>query len=177
MITVLRMGHRPQRDKRITTHICLVARAFGADNVIIDRKDLALEKTVQKVVQQWGGTFTITFSPWRSVLNTWQGPIVHLTMYGLPLEEKSAELKALDPLLIVVGAEKVPHELFERATYNISVTSQPHSEVAALALFLDRYFQGAELRREFGGSLQIVPTERGKLFKDVANQRREAKII
>ncbi|TLZ95287.1 MAG: tRNA (cytidine(56)-2'-O)-methyltransferase, partial [Methanobacteriota archaeon] len=30
MITVLRLGHRPARDKRVTTHVALTARAFGA---------------------------------------------------------------------------------------------------------------------------------------------------
>jgi tRNA (cytidine56-2'-O)-methyltransferase len=38
-ITVLRLGHRPQRDMRVTTHVALVARAFGADAVILTVKD------------------------------------------------------------------------------------------------------------------------------------------
>ncbi len=29
MIAVLRLGHRPERDKRITTHVALTSRAFG----------------------------------------------------------------------------------------------------------------------------------------------------
>lgn len=177
MITVLRIGHRPQRDKRITTHVCLVARAFGADHVIVDRKDETLEKTIQKIVSQWGGSFSVTFQPWRTVLKTWEGTIVHLTMYGLPLEEKISEIRTSEPLLIVVGAEKVPPEVFEKAHYNISVTTQPHSEVAALALFLDRYLQGAQFRKDFKGVLTIIPSERKKLLNSIANQKREAKII
>ena len=31
MLHVLRLGHRIHRDERLTTHICLVARAFGPD--------------------------------------------------------------------------------------------------------------------------------------------------
>ena len=38
MIIVLRIGHRIGRDKRITTHVALVARAFGANEIIIDKK-------------------------------------------------------------------------------------------------------------------------------------------
>jgi tRNA (cytidine56-2'-O)-methyltransferase len=34
--------------------------------------------------------------------------------------------------------------------------------VAALAVFLDRLFQGRELCEEFEGGLKIVPTPRGK---------------
>ena len=30
-LSVLRLGHRRQRDKRITSHLGLTARAFGAD--------------------------------------------------------------------------------------------------------------------------------------------------
>ncbi|MCC6052717.1 MAG: tRNA (cytidine(56)-2'-O)-methyltransferase, partial [Desulfurococcaceae archaeon] len=34
-IYVLRYGHRPERDKRVTTHVALVARAFGASGFIL----------------------------------------------------------------------------------------------------------------------------------------------
>jgi tRNA (cytidine56-2'-O)-methyltransferase len=39
MITVLRIGHRPERDKRITTHVGLVSRAFSAEKMLVDTKD------------------------------------------------------------------------------------------------------------------------------------------
>jgi tRNA (cytidine56-2'-O)-methyltransferase len=154
-----------------------VARALGADAVIIDRKDDTLKATVDHVTEQWGGTFSVKFQSWRAVLDKWTGTVVHLTMYGLPLEEKIAEIRKLDPLLVVVGAEKVPREVFNTADYNISVTNQPHSEVAALALFLDRYFQGTELQEDFNGNLKIIPSERNKLFNSIANQERKAKVI
>lgn len=34
-IYILRLGHRPKRDRRVTTHVILVARAFGAKGVYI----------------------------------------------------------------------------------------------------------------------------------------------
>ncbi|HID73768.1 MAG TPA: tRNA (cytidine(56)-2'-O)-methyltransferase, partial [Thermoplasmata archaeon] len=43
----------------------------------------------------------------------------------------------------------------------------PHSEVAALAIFLDRYFEGKELRRDFGGPKRVIPHHRGKSVIDV----------
>ncbi|MBU7014503.1 MAG: tRNA (cytidine(56)-2'-O)-methyltransferase [Theionarchaea archaeon] len=177
MITVLRIGHRPQRDKRITTHVCLVARAFGADTIIVDRKDVTLQETIASITDRWGGTFSVSFQPWRKVLSAWDGFIVHLTMYGLPLEEEISTIRAHDNILVVVGAEKVPREVYEISDCNISITNQPHSEVAALALFLDRYFQGAQFRKEFCGSLRIIPSKREKLINDVVNQKRKAKII
>jgi len=34
-VAVLRYGHRPYRDLRVTTHCCLVARALGAEKIVI----------------------------------------------------------------------------------------------------------------------------------------------
>ena len=164
MIRVLRMGHRPLRDKRVTTHVCLVARAFGAEEVIIDRKDETLKKSMEKVVGQWGGDFRISFGSPKKVVDDFEGVIVHLTMYGMPLEGEISNIKRKD-VLVVVGAEKVPSWVYEAADFNVSVTNQPHSEIAALALFLDRYFEGKELNASFEGKLSIVPSRKGKIFK------------
>ncbi len=162
MITVLRLGHRPGRDRRVTTHVALVARAFGADRVLVSARDPALERTVRAVVRKFGGSFEIeTGVPWRGILKSWRGTVVHLTMYGEPIDGVLAQLPR-DGLLVVVGAEKVPREVFERADRNVAVGNQPHSEVAALAVFLDRLLGGSGVRREFAGRVRILPTARGK---------------
>ena len=51
MINILRLGHRINRDKRITTHVALVSRAFGADKILIDTKDSVFE-TLDDLLQQ-----------------------------------------------------------------------------------------------------------------------------
>ena len=38
-VSVLRLGHRVDRDKRMTSHLGLTARAFGADEVILSGDD------------------------------------------------------------------------------------------------------------------------------------------
>ncbi|TDA30908.1 MAG: tRNA (cytidine(56)-2'-O)-methyltransferase [Hadesarchaea archaeon] len=165
-VWVLRLGHRPFRDQRLTTHVALTARAFGAEGMILaDRRDEALEREMERMGREWGGSFRVVSGrPWREVVEEWKregGKVVHLTMYGRPLEEVLPRLPR--DLLVVVGAEKVPGELFELADFNVAVGNQPHSEVAALAVFLDRLFGGEELRREFPGARRrIVPSERGK---------------
>ena len=58
-IVVLRVGHRPERDKRVSTHVCLVARAFGASGILIDREDKRLESKISDLVDKWGGEFWI----------------------------------------------------------------------------------------------------------------------
>src|SRR4029077_215868 len=137
-VIVLRMGQR-FRDQRVTTHVCLNARALGADGVIIaDREDKTVEATIREVASRFGGDFSIeSGKPWRRTLLDWRdmgGKIVHLTAYGLKLPDVIQEINEADrDILIVVGSEKMPGEVFKLADWNVSVTSQPMSEVAALA--------------------------------------------
>jgi tRNA (cytidine56-2'-O)-methyltransferase len=160
---VLRLGHRPLRDRRVTTHVALVARAFGASGMIMDTPDGGVEESVKDVVERWGGNFFLEAASWRTYLKKWQGLKVHLTMYGLPLDEVIGEIRgASRDILVVVGAEKVPGEVFRRVDYNVAVSNQPHSEVGALAVFLDRFYQGRELNHDFGGRYRIVPSARSK---------------
>ena len=64
---------------------------------------------------------------------------------------------------MVVGGAKVPGEVYGLANWNVSVTSQPHSEVSALAVFLHELFEAQELDRVFEGArLSITPQDRGK---------------
>ena len=169
MITILRIGHRPARDKRITTHVGLVSRAFNADRMLVDAKDVKLEVTIQSVVDRFGGPFNVeTDVAWRKIVRNWPGVIVHLTMYGEHIDEVIDKIFEKVPtlkdneLLIVVGSEKVPREIYEAANFNIAIGHQPHSEVAALAIFLDRLCKGTELNKEFNGKLRIIGSPNGK---------------
>lgn len=164
---VLRMGHRPGRDERVSTHVGLVARAFGADGIIFSGYGAeGVRESLDRVNEKWGGNFFVkSEDSWRKFIKDWKssgGTVVHLTMYGELVGQKTHELEEND-LLIVVGAEKVPGEVYELADYNIAVGNQPHSEIAALAVFLDRFFEGKELEKEFSGAeRKIVPSESGK---------------
>lgn len=171
MITVLRIGHRPARDKRITTHVALTARAFGASAIIIDLHDEDLEQNVQSVTDRFGGSFHVSSGiNWRRYLEGIEATKVHLTMYGIPVQDCIEKIRddsfRKGNLVIVVGAEKVPGDLYGIADYNVSVTNQPHSEVAALAIFLDRYNHGSELSTTFEGRMEVVPREHGKEIRN-----------
>lgn len=178
-ITVLRLGHRIIRDQRITTHIALVSRAYGADEIIITgERDQGLVRSVEKVVEKWGGDFAARFEDdWRKVIREWRksgGILIHLTMYGINLPEIIQEIKekwrAGKPLLVMVGGEKVPGEVFTLADYNVAVSNQPHSEVAALATFLDWLQEGKELTREYpNAKLKIMPQTRSKKVISLKN--------
>lgn len=166
MIVVLRLGHRPKRDQRVTTHVALTARALGADEIWVSTPDEGLERTVRSVVERFGGKFRIkTGVDWLKAIRRWDGEVVHLTMYGESLSKALPTIRA-KKLLIVVGAEKVPRAVYDLAGRNVSVGNQPHSEVAALAIFLDRHSGGRSLERRLGGGLTIVPNPRGKTVID-----------
>ncbi len=163
MITILRIGHRISRDKRITTHVALVARAFGADKIFIDTDDKKIEETVCSTCNRFGGEFEIeTGVNSKKIIRDWKGIVVHLTMYGGRLDKSIKEIDKSKDLLVVVGAEKVPPWIYEISDFNVSVGNQPHSEVAALAIFLDRYNEGKWLGRKFDGKIEILPCNRGK---------------
>lgn len=94
--------------------------------------------------------------------------MVHLTMYGESVADHEVELREMERIMVVVGAEKVPGEIYGLADFNISVTSQPHSEISSLAVFLDRLFQGSELKREFpGGRMRIIPSRNRKTTEEL----------
>jgi len=163
MINVLRIGHRISRDKRITTHCCLVARAFGADKILIDTLDKKIEENIKSTIKRFGGNFEVqTGINAKNFLKQWKGTIAHLTMYGDVLEKSIEQIDKKKNLLIVIGAEKVPGYVYEIADYNISIGNQPHSEVAALALFLDRYTKGSWANKKFNGNIEIIPSNTRK---------------
>jgi len=167
-VTVLRLGHRYSRDKRISTHIGLVSRAFGADELVFDTKDTPVKESIEKINELWGNSLKINFvDDWKKFLKDFQGDKIHLTMYGINVDDKIDKIKSSKKdKLIIVGGKKVPSEIYNLADYNIAIGNQPHSEVAALAIFLDRLFERKELQKYFHGKKRIIPQEYGKKVVD-----------
>jgi len=169
-VIILRIGHRYVRDYRVTTHAALVARAFGAERMLVINAEDEIRKTIREVNARWGGDFEVEdVSNWKSVIKAWKNSgnkVVHLTMYGINVDDAITQIKKENKdLMVVVGAEKVPREIFDMSDYNVSIGNQPHSEIAALAIFLDRLFEGKQLKRNFDGRSTIVPSAKGKAVK------------
>lgn len=176
-VEVLRLGHRVGRDPRITTHLALVSRAMGATKFTLSGdKDEKLFENIASVNDRFGHGITCRYekSPMKllkriSAANGADKPIIiHLTMYGEPFKETIADMPKDRSVIVVVGGAKVPPELFSLSDYNIAVGNQPHSEVAALALFLDCWTGGEGYHREFQDPhLVITPSKSGKDVKEV----------
>jgi len=165
-VRVVRVGHRYVRDYRTLTHLCLVSRALGAEAIYLEEVEKELEETVAEVNRTWGGEFAVLERKWKRVFQEAKAEgraIVHLTMYGSPLQDELGELREHDSFLIAVGGPKVPGEVYKLADYNIAVTSQPHSEVAALAITIHELQKGEELKKVFADyNLRIIPSAKGK---------------
>jgi tRNA (cytidine56-2'-O)-methyltransferase len=134
--------------------------------------DHGVVQSISDVVSRWGGNFFCQDNvKWRRCIHEWKehgGTVVHLTMYGLDLPDIIGEIRKKEKLLIIVGAEKVPGEIFGLADFNVAITGQPHSEISSLAIFLDHVFSGNELTREFSDAkIRIIPSKAGKKTEDL----------
>jgi tRNA (cytidine56-2'-O)-methyltransferase len=172
-VVVLRWGHRPQRDTRLTTHVALTARALGALGMILsDIEDKKIKETVEEITNNWGGPFFFEMgTTWRKAVEKWKrsgGIVVHLTAYGENIETSDVlrRIKTLGKdVLVVVGSQKVPREFFseEVSNFNVAIGNQPHSECASVAVFLDRFWEGRALAKSFeNAKVAIIPRKRGK---------------
>jgi tRNA (cytidine56-2'-O)-methyltransferase len=110
-------------------------------------------------------------TPWRRAVQDWKaggGVVVHLTVYGENVQTSDvfSRIKATDKnVMLLVGSQKVPGEFYseEVSDFNVAVGNQPHSECSALAIFLDRFFEGKELAGSFEcAKISVVPKARGK---------------
>lgn len=166
MIHILKLNHRVFRDQRISSHVFLAGRAFGADlGSYTGQRDEGMETSIKNITENWGGNFKIKYLPhWKPLVKEWKnnGKVVHLTMYGIPIKQKIEEIRKVRNILVIVGGEKVPFEVYKMADWNVSITNQPHSEVSSLAIFLYEYFEGNFPERFKDAKLKIVPEKMGK---------------
>jgi len=167
-VSVLRLGHRRDRDKRITSHLGLTARAFGADEIhLAGEEDPSALETWMSVAKRFGGSFKCSYEPKplrflrRFSKNSGDGKpgtIVHLTMYGETWKDELPKIDLSRPMVVVVGGTKVPGEVYRLASHNISVGNQPHSEVSALAIFLESLIGNIDEEKYFsGGEIKVIP--------------------
>lgn len=126
--------------------------------------------SLEDIIERWGGDFKVEYTEeWKKVIRDFEGLKVHLTMYGEKINGKiDGLIEEFDDqdLLVIVGAEKVPRWVYTHVDYNISVGNQPHSEIAALAVFLDR-IQDGEIKEEFEDSdIKVEPSKDRKLTEE-----------
>ena len=152
---VLRLNHRIERDKRLTTHVGLIARALGARAFLYSgEEDFHLENSISDLNVAWGGKNRFYIEFWDDwllnlkMLSKKNFIFVHLTMYGTNIQDIQSVIRDLYQqnkmnIMFIVGGAKVPDILYTISQFNVAVTNQPHSEAGALAIALDRIFPDA----------------------------------
>ena len=125
-IEILRIGQRVLRDDRVTTHVALVARAFGASKIYMNEINPDIRDTINQINTTWGGKFEIEFiTDWKNVINSKKNTskIIHLTMYGENINEIQNDIQKEKEVLIVVGAEKYleRHMIRQTITYQLEI--------------------------------------------------------
>lgn len=149
----------------MTTHVGLTARAFGLDSMYMPELDEKVRNTLKDVSDRFGGDFEVKERrDWRKLMKEWSGDVVHLTMYGSDIDDFFSEHDIKEPLL-VVGSQKVAKDVYDMADFNVSIGNQPHSEVAALAVFLDR-FNKRSMPEMRSGEMGILPSNGEKRVVD-----------
>jgi len=165
MINIMRLGHRIHRDIRITTHLALTARAFLADNFYYTgQRDKKFEESISKINERWGSNFKVFYlEDHKKFLSKDKSLKVHLTVYGSLMKEKIKQIKSHKDITIIVGGQKVPPDIYQLTDLNVSITTQPISEISALSILLNEIFEGKALSNSFSDAkLKIIPQERGK---------------
>jgi tRNA (cytidine56-2'-O)-methyltransferase len=138
--------------------------------IISGDEDDELVDRLSTISKKWGGKFRTRYEKdWKKALRAFDGKKVHLTMYGEDFRKTAGELrnKQTKKVMLVVGAGKVPPEIYSLCDVNSAVGNQPHSEVAALGLFL--YELSGRNPVEFSDAkIQITPSARKKTVVDTS---------
>lgn len=141
-----------------------------------EERDQSVVESAKKVVEKWGGKyfFVEPVDDPVDLVRRWKaegGVVVHLTMYGINVDEAINEIPLDKKVLVIVGSEKVEGVFYGLADFNVAVGNQPHSEVAALAIFLDRVYKGKELNLVFkDAKLKIIPERHGKRVINIGRE-------
>ena len=70
-IEVLRIGQRVVRDDRVTTHVALVARSFGAQKIYMNEVNPEIKHTISNINKTWGGDFEIEIISALGTIKSW----------------------------------------------------------------------------------------------------------
>lgn len=165
MLTVLIIG-KPSYEK--VADLCLVARAFGASEIVFTSDNKKLISKSQRFCKgmcaDWGGRFNISFtSNWKAYIkNKKNYKTVYLTRYGIPMKQMRYTLRAYKNLLVIASFSEEINALYEFADFNISITSQPHTIASSITALLLAYYRDREPSIHFeNAKYKIIPEPHG----------------
>ena len=165
MLTVLVIG-KTSYEK--VTDICLIARAFGASEIVFTMNDSKLKSKAQRfcndICKKWGGSFSVSFTNnWKAYIkNKRNYKTIYLTRYGTPMRQAEYVLRTYKNMLIIASFSEKINELYTIADFNISITSQPHTVASSITSLLRAYYRNRELSMHFeNAKYKVIPEPHG----------------
>ena len=166
MIKVVLVG-RMEKSKLID--VALTARAFGASELIATQKEqkdkLYITKYFKEINDDWGSSFKVSFdSNWKKLIlernNNYK--TIYLTKYGSSIKKSEYAISTYKNIMLIVSTTDNIKELYDMADFNISLTTQPHTIISSIAVFLNMYYKGRELAMHFeNAKYKIIPENHG----------------
>ncbi len=170
MIVVLAIG-KPKYESMVD--ICLTARALGASSVVLTSSSHEMNSKLKRfcsfITNKWGGSFSAQFtSNWKNYMHSKTNyKTVYLTRYGIPIQKQQYSIRSYKNILLIISTDKEMPELNKLSDFNISITAQPHSSIAAMAIFLNTYYAGRELSLNFSkAQYKVVPSPHDSILKE-----------
>ncbi len=160
MISVLVVG---KPGYALCVDLALAARAFGAQQIVFTtQRDAKLERHFKAIAAKWGGTFEVLFT------RNWVGFVgerrnyksVYLTQFGLPFAKVAPMVKTYKNLVVIISTDGAKG-VINHSDFNVSISTQPHVTISALAIFLHEFFSGRELAMHFENArYKVEPSAR-----------------
>ena len=142
----------------------LAARAFGASSIIFTTpKNSRVVRYFKGLSARWGGNFNVEFTnDWRKELDVKKNyKVVYLTRFGVPIRSVESILRTYKNLVVVVSTTDNKSAI-RRADFNVSISTQPHTNISAISVFLHEFYSGRELALHFENArYKVVPAARG----------------
>ena len=166
MIKIVLIG-KVQKEKLID--IALTARAFGASEITVNLKEQRnkshITKYFKEINNDWGSNFKVSFTNnWMDLIKEHNNnyKTIYLTKYGDSIKKKEYVISTYKNILLIVSTTDDIKELYDMADFNISLTTQPHTIISSIAVFLNMYYKGRELAMHFeNAKYKIMPETHG----------------
>ena len=174
VISVLVVG---KPDYGLSVDLALAARAFGAQQIVFTMpRSTRLERYFRSIASKWGGAFEVLFtSDWAGFIRERRNyKSVYLTQFGLPYPKVAPIVKTYKNLIVVISTDGAK-SIVGRTDFNVSISTQPHVTISALAIFLHEFYSGRELAMHFENArYKVVPSARSMKMKSM-NRIRSAR--
>jgi len=149
VITVLVLGKSSYENLK---DVALASRAFGANSIIFTTNyNSKLVRYFKTINSKWGGNFEVRFEKdWRAEISRKKNyEKVYLTMDGVPINKIIYRIKTYKNILLIASFQNAQRSVKEAVDFNVSITTQPHSTVSSVAVFMHMFYSGRELAIRF----------------------------